>query len=391
MSAPNARWLVASKVATQLGDLLCSAKTTVPWLMLSAGVPAGWLGLVVPVRESGSMLPQIFIAPWVQRMEPRKRAAIGALIGQAIAVGGVAAAGFLLHGPPAGLAVLGALAVLAICRAFASLANKDVLARAIPKGARGKVGGKATSLAGLIGLGAAAASLTVTRPESTGVLALVVALGGLAFVVSALALTRVHERDEGGSGKPRPKLREALADPRLRRFVLVRLALAGSALGGPFIVSLGREGAPSLQTLAAFVLAGSAASFVSAGGWGRLADISGRGCMAAGGALATVASAAALGLARFDPDAASAWWAGVYGLFAVGYVGVRVGRKTYVVDVASGGLRTQFVAASNTSVAVGLLAVGLGLAAMPDAITALAACATLTAVGTAGCIALARA
>jgi hypothetical protein len=113
--------------------------------------------------------------------------------------------------------------------------------------------------------------------------------------------------------------------------------------------------------------------------------------MAAGGALATVASAAALGLARFDPDAASAWWAGVYGLFAVGYVGVRVGRKTYVVDVASGGLRTQFVAASNTSIAVGLLAVGLGLAAMPDAITALAACATLTAVGTAGCIALARA
>ena len=219
---------------------------------------------------------------------------------------------------------------------------------------------------------------------------MVVGASALTFVLSALLLTRVTERDEASKTKARPSLRDAIADPRLRRFVLVRLLLAGSALGGPFIVALGRESTSSLQTLSAFVLAGGAASFVSAGAWGRLADNTGRGCMAAGGA---VASASALGVLILDTLAphAPAWaWATLYFAFNLGYVGVRVGRKTYVVDLAQGPERTQFVASSNTLVALALLAAGVAMTTISNPTTALTLCLAATTAGTLTCTALAR-
>ncbi len=390
-TSSNARWLVVSKASVKLADLLCDAKTTVAWLMLSAGAPAGMLGLLVPIRESLSMLPQVFIAPWVQTVEPRKRVAIAALGVQAAAALAIALLSFSLRGFAAGASVVVALGVLSLGRAFASLANKDVLARAIPKGNRGQVTGRATSIAGLVGLGGASASLFSTHPESVGILALVVGAASVGFSLAAIALLRVREDKVPAETKDRASLREALADSRLRRFVLVRTLLAASALGGPFIVSLGRDGASTLQTLAAFVLAGGAASFVSAGRWGRLADRSGRGCMAAGGALAALAALGVLALQMLAPSTTPSAWAGLYFVFSLGYVGVRVGRKTYIVDLAQGELRTQFVASSNTLVALALLAMGAGLAVLPSAVAAITACTVLTVLGAVGCAALSKA
>lgn len=387
----NARWLVVSKAAVKLGDLLCDAKTTVPWLMLSVGAPAGMVGLLVPVRESLSMLPQVFIAPWVQAVEPRKRMAIAALLTQAAAALAIALLSSALGGVAAGVGVVLALGLLSLGRAFASLANKDVLARAVPKGNRGQVAGRATSIAGLIGLGGAAASLLGDHPESVGILVLVVGAASVAFSVAALALVRVAEEQVASKTKERASLRDALADSRLRRFVLVRTLLAASALGGPFIVSLGRDGASTLQTLAAFVLAGGAASFVSAGRWGRFADRSGRGCMAAGGVLAAAAALGVIAVQALAPNTTAWVWAGLYFVFSIGYVGIRVGRKTYIVDLAQGNARTQFVASSNTLVAVALLAMGAGLALLPGAVAAITVCTVLTILGALGCLALSRA
>ncbi len=392
VSATNARWLIISQVCTKLGDLLCNAKTTLPWLVLSLGGSTSVVALLVPVRESGSMLPQVAIAPWVQRIRPRRRAAIAALLAQGLAALAIAAIGLFASGFAAGVGIIVAVGVMALARALASLSNKDVLARAVHKGARGLVGGRATSLAGLLGLGGAAMTLTLEQPpDSAGLLAIVIAGACVAFGLSAAALTGVSEEDDetGDDAQRRPSLRAALADARLRRFVLVRILLTGSALGGPFIVTLGRQETASLQTLSAFVLAGGAASFVSAAGWGRLADISGRGCMAAGGALAAAVAGSTVGLGSVELPT---WaWAGLYFAFSIGYVGVRVGRKTYVVDIAEGGARTQFVASSNTLVALALLAVGGGLAALPSPSAALVACGVATGVGALGCLTLAKA
>ena len=47
-----------------------------------------------------------------------------------------------------------------------------------------------------------------------------------------------------------------------------------------------------------------------------------------------------------------------YFVLAIAHSGVRVGRKTYVVDLASGDKRTAYVSVSNTVIGVMLLLVG---------------------------------
>jgi len=49
---------------------------------------------------------------------------------------------------------------------------------------------------------------------------------------------------------------------------------------------------------------------------------------------------------------------GAYFLLTLLHSGVRVGRKTYVVDVAEGDLRTTYVAVGNTAMGIILLVVG---------------------------------
>jgi small-conductance mechanosensitive channel len=48
----------------------------------------------------------------------------------------------------------------------------------------------------------------------------------------------------------------------------------------------------------------------------------------------------------------------LYFLLSIAHSGVRVGRKTYVVDLASGNRRTDYVAVSNTLIGVLLLVAG---------------------------------
>jgi MFS family permease len=150
-------------------------------------------------------------------------------------------------------------------------------------------------------------------------------------------------------------------DPLLQRFVLTRCLLLCTALSAPFYVSLAQAalGSPALL-LGAFIVASGLASLVSAPFWGRLADRSSRHVMMLGAVLA-----AGTGLTVFAIDALhGAWFESpwllpvLYFVLAIAHQGARIGRKTYVVDIAAGGQRTDYVAVSNT--AVGLVLLGAG-------------------------------
>ena len=72
-----------------------------------------------------------------------------------------------------------------------------------------------------------------------------------------------------------------------------------------------------------------------------------------------------VGLVTFGVDrllpqlAETAWFLPVaYFTLSIAHSGVRVGRKTYVVDLATGNKRTDYVAISNTVIGVLLLFVG---------------------------------
>ena len=62
--------ILLSSALTKLGDAIASPKTTLAWVATAVGAPAFILGFLVPVRESGSMIPQIFIGARVRPTGP---------------------------------------------------------------------------------------------------------------------------------------------------------------------------------------------------------------------------------------------------------------------------------------------------------------------------------
>ena len=68
-----------------MGDQIVAAKTVLPWLLQAAGTPGFFIALLVPIRESGSMLPQAAFTPWVTTQRSRKRIWVIGSLGQALA------------------------------------------------------------------------------------------------------------------------------------------------------------------------------------------------------------------------------------------------------------------------------------------------------------------
>jgi len=159
------------------------------------------------------------------------------------------------------------------------------------------------------------------------------------------------------------------------QFVIARALLLGSALSAPYFLVIAQAAdGTSPQLLFAFVLASGVAGMVSGPFWGRLADRSSRRVMLAGAVLS-----AALGLIVAGAVWSDAAWPGRSGpmavaffLLSVAHEGVRLGRKTYLVNVAEGPQRTDYVAVSNSVIGLLLLFAGALGAAMASVSVALA-------------------
>lgn len=358
-----ARWIVGSKVLSKIADTLVDPKTVLTW-MLNAVESPGWiLGALVPLRESGSMLPQVWLSRFVQSREVRARVCLVAALGQGFAAAVMAGAAWGMDASSAGWTVLLALAAFSGFRALSSIASKDVLAGAIPKGERGAVNGNASSLAGIVGAGlgvlAAALGQDIRSPEAY---ALVVLAGAICFFGVALCfrmLMGTTAQGEEKTGAP-ASLRELWGHSIARRFIISRSLLTGTALGAPSFVTFGQSKQGSLSALAIFVLASGVASGVSSSRWGKLADRGGQKPMIWGGVVSLVAGMVALGLQSFGDGVSLHWlvWPAIYFVFSIGYAGVRVGRKTYIVDIVKGNRRTALVATSNTVIALVLIVMG---------------------------------
>jgi len=362
----NAAKQVTAMTLQKVGDLVVDAKTVLSWLLASVGAPAVLTGLLVPIREAGSMLPQASLVPLVRRLAVRKWLwVVGALL-QALATVAMALVAATLEGTAAGLSILGALAVFSLARSLSSIASKDVLGRTLPKGTRGQINGYATIGAGIaaitVGLGLRILGGGTARPAT---FAWLLVGAALAWVCAAVVYAQVAEApgehdpdaDAGATTEALSLLRD---DAPFRRFVVARTLLLVSALSPPFIVTLATEqGGAGLAGLGSFVVSSGIAALIGGRAWGRLADRSSRRVMmlAAGGSSLLVLAF----LAALLVDGArelTLLYPGTYLLLALAHHGARIGRKTYVVDLAGGNKRTDYVAVSNTAIGVLLLVTG---------------------------------
>ena len=356
---------LAASGLTKLGDQLINPKTTLAWILSAAAAPVWMIGWLVPIRESGSLLPQLVIAAFVRSRPIRKWVWVVGSFLQGIAVLAMAFAVATLSGAAAGWCVLGALTLFSLARGLCSVAGKDVMGKTVPKTRRGRLGGLASSISGLVAIAGSLAMLTIDSSDVM-VLATLLAIAGGCWFLACVFYARVVEfpgETDGGANA----LGEALAsvsllrdDAPFRRFVLARSLLLVSALTGPYIVLMARDsGLEQTAGLPLFIIAAGLASFLSSPFWGRFSDRSSRMTMVIAASFSTLIAGCALLWNRLGGGSAGVWpYLGLFLLLAIAHSGVRLGRKTYVVDLAEGNRRTDYVAVSNTSMGIVLLTVG---------------------------------
>jgi hypothetical protein len=360
--------ILISSLLTKLGDAVANPKTTLTWMMDVVGAPVALTGLLVPIRESGSLIPQLAIAAIVRRQPVRKVVWVVGSIVQGLSMGTMALAALWLDGTAAGLAVVGALVVFSLARGLCSVASKDVLGKTIPKTRRGRVSGLSAGFAGIatLAVGAGLVAFAVDDGAQRVFVGLLAGAAGL-WIVAAAVYARVDEEpgetDGGGNafGEALRRMRLLVEDRAFGMFVVVRALLLCSALSAPYYVLLARQHSGGFTgKLGLFIVAGGLASSLSAPLWGRLADWSSRRVM---GVAAVVTGV--LGMVVFIAETwipvlggAVGFYPMVYFVLMVAHSGVRLGRKTYVVDLAQGNRRTDYVAVSNTVIGVILLVLG---------------------------------
>lgn len=359
-SKHNGYIIIASHWLTKLADALASAKTTLPWLLASLGAPAFYQGLLVPIRESGSLLPQLLLGHWIKRFALRKYIfAIGCAM-QASCIAAIAIGALFLQGSLAGVWVVAWLALFSLARAFCSITSKDVLGKVIDKNERGKLTGLSATLAGCISIAIGALLLLPNFREHTAIL---LWLGAASWLGAALLYQRLDEPRSDTENEPL-HLKEltqlsirCFKNASFRQFILVRSLLMSSALTLPFIVILANK--HNIFGLGGFIIASGIASLVSGRLWGSFADSNCKAQLIACAASTTViCSVAIIAVTLFQTPP---FWLSLLLFFAlaVTHEGVRIGRKIYVVNLAEGNQRTDYVALGNTFIGVLLLVVGI--------------------------------
>lgn len=360
----NGRRIVAALTATKFGDRVVDVKTVLPWLLGSLGAPTVLIGLLVPVRESGSMLPQTALLPWVRSRPRRTPVWLLGAAGQAVAVAAMALAALTLEGVPAGIAVLLALVVFAGFRSLTSLTTKDVLGRTVEKGSRGQVTGTATTVSGVVAITVGLGLRALGADAPTWAFAALLGGAALMWVLAMVLFSRVDEpAGEHDEDVDTSAITDGLAllrdDPAFRRFVVARTLLLVSALTPPYVISLAQSTTgDSIAGVGPFIVASGVAGFLGGRLWGGVADRASRVLIAGA---AGAASAVVVGFLLLDGTSfaqGAAFYVGAYFLLALTHTAARVGRKTYVVDLGEGNDRTDYVAVSNTVIAVLLLVVG---------------------------------
>lgn len=381
---------------TKIGDRIASPKTTLAWLLQALGAPAFFTGLIVPIRESGALLPQLFIAGSIRALPRRKWVWVTGAFLQGLAVAGLGLTAIQLEGAVAGWSIVALLVLFSLARGLCSVASKDVLGKTIPKSRRGLLKGMMSSASGLMAI-VAGAGLMITggggsSGNSVAGYAILLFTGGVLWLLAAAIYSAVREypgETEGGGNA----FSEAIAqlavlrkDTDFRNFVMVRALAIGSGLSSPFLISLahGKLGGTALW-LGLFILVDGLAAMLASPILGKLADQSSRRllrqAMTASGCLLIVLIIYSLFSDPLIP--AAIFFPGVFFLLGIIHSGVRLGRKTYLVDMAEGNQRTTYVAVSNTLIGIILLVVGAltGLLALVSVQLALGAFAIFALAG----------
>ena len=372
---------VCNGAASKLAEQIAGPNLILPWLFQLLGTPVWMFGFLMPIKQSFSLLPQMVVAGQIRQLAKRKWVWVGSAVIQALCLLLMIPVALWLPPAGAGFSLLGLLIVFSTASGTASVAFQDVLGKTIDKGRRGRllarralVGGLLTTVAGLL-----LNRFRMAQQDLTPVLILLLAAAVL-WCLSALFFALIREFPGAVQGG-RNAISESQAGLQLfrqcsgfRRFLGARSLLLSVELATPFFVlHAGQLLQLKIQSIGALIIAVGVSQVLSSPFWGKMADQTSKKVMALSSLIAFVAASIAL-LMTFIP-VYSVQYSGyllVFVLIGLAEAGVRLGRKTYLVDAAPADERATYVAFSNSFVGViaivsgvtGLIAQWLGASVM---------------------------
>ncbi len=350
--------LLSISSLTKIADLLISPKTTLPYILSANGAPAWLISMLVPVKESGSLIPQWLLKSRVaQRFNNRSALwRIGAVmqgLGSLLLVLTIA----MLDNLPMAIGVMTLLIAMAGGRAICSLKMKDIQAETVDKGYRGKLIGLASSLSGGITLFSAFVFVLSKQPLTQQISYSLIIVGGVMFILSLLLsipLNVAYESDNGTHSQL-SLIGLIRLESNLRHIIVSRILLLHSALVVPFIVANAATDSNPSSSLPYFVGLSALASLVSSYIWGIFSD---KGSLTTLRVASLICFVAMLIVGLEIESIPSYSGLVLFFILTLGHAGIRTGRKTYLLDITDRSTRTGYVAAGNSCVGIGLLILG---------------------------------
>jgi predicted MFS family arabinose efflux permease len=369
---------VANGALYMLAESLVDSTLVLTWFLARLSAANVLIGLVVPLRDAGWFLPQLFVAPYLSRQSRQLPTYNAAALVRGIAWATMAIV-LLTQREPAIL--IAGFFIPYVINSFASgwagLSFMEVVAKTIPAERRGSYFGSRMLLGGLLGL---AGSLVVrlalseqlgrTFPANVGQL---MAIAGVCAMGGLLAFAWV--REPPGEVSQVASFAALLGraanlpgrDRNFTFFLGARVLLMAAQMATPFLaVYASRELGARAEMVSVYLAANTGAALVSNLGWSRLADQRGN--------RAVIRLAALLGLTM----ALTAWLAGpvsrvwglglaapwlfalVFALVGAFQAGISLGGMSLLLELAPPAERRLYVGLANTVLGIALLSTSIG-------------------------------
>ncbi len=362
---------VTNGASTKLAEQVAGPNLVLVWLLQLIGAPVWMLGCLMPIKQAAALLPQLVASGQIRRLAVRKWVWVVAGLIQTICLLLMIPASAWLNPVAAGLVVLLLFLLFSAASGTASVAFQDVLGKTITKGHRGRLLASRALIGGLLTILAGAALRQFrTGGDDLHLVFGMLVLGALLWALGSLLFGLTHEQAGATQGGRNP-IDEAGAGLQLirrqqgfRRFLYARSLLLTVEIATPFYV-LHANNLLELDShlIGYIVIAIGLSQVLSSPFWGRMADRTSRTVMQLSAWMAVAASALAI-LLTWLPVAAlqQGGYFLVFMLLGLTEAGVRLGRKTYLVDAVPQEERATYMATTNTL--VGIVAVGTGLAGL---------------------------
>jgi MFS family permease len=363
---------VANGTLTKLAEKIISPTLTLPWILSFLSAPTFLIGMLVPIKDAGSLLPQLFVSGKIRSKKIRKNYWVISALVQGFCM--LLSAFLVWQFPQSSTSwlLVGLLAIFSVASGVASVAYKDVSAKTVPKGKRGQMLSYRSTFGGLLGLAAGLLLIFVLQAKAdTQVYAGLFASAGVLWLAAAFLFYQIKEMPGATKGgrsavnELKGGLQLLKDDTNFRNFIITRALLMAIPLSQPFYVLISKDlSGGAWSQIGYLIIISGLAQVVSSPFWGRFADDSPTRLMRWVSLISIAASVYASLFIWQETWTNFYWFLPVFFVHGIAYAGARLSRKTYLVDYAPEDDRPTYVSLANTLIGVfTLVAAGFGLIA----------------------------